>query len=99
MKTQRGLLITLQRQDIKQPAFKHNTSLVTMSIAVCIVFAVSTFPGSIILMGTYLCRFFQGEFCISLDGCFLRVFILLDEIIHSVNFFLYCISGSVRDAF
>ena len=96
MKSQRAFVMTLQRQDIKQPAFKHNTSLVTMSIAVCIVFAVSTFPGSILLMGTYLCRFLQGEFCISLDGWLFRVAVLFDEI----NFFLYCISGSVfRDAF
>ena len=100
MRRQSAFLMTLQRQNIRQPSFSQNTSLVTMMVAVCLVFAVTSFPASVILMTTYACRFFKGEFCISLDGWLFSMSLILDEINHSVNFFLYCISGSVfRNAF
>ena len=100
MRRQRAFLMTLQRQNIRQPSFSQNTSLVTMMVAVCLVFAITSFPASVILMTTYGCRFFKGEFCISLDGWLFSMSLVLDEINHSVNFFLYCISGSVfRNAF
>ena len=100
MRNQRAFMMTSQSQNVRQTSSSQNSSLVTMMIAICLVFAVTSFPSSFVLITTYACRSFQGEFCIDLDGWLFNMSTILDEINHSVNFFLYCISGSVfRKAF
>ena len=70
-----------------------DSSLVTMMISVCIVFAVTSFPGSIVKIHAYSCSFIHGKRCMSNEDRFSRIAFMLDDINHSINFFLYCITG------
>ena len=73
-----------------------DTALVSMMTAISIVFAItcSCFPSSILVTYFYYHRYTHGlEF--NSEGWLPRLIFLLEDINHCVNFFLYCITGSV----
>ena len=73
---------------------KH-TGLICMMIAVCIVFAVASFPKMILVSFVYSCRLVEGEQSISFFMWPFTFALFLDDLNHCINFFLYCVSGSV----
>ena len=71
-----------------------DAALVSMMTAICIAFVITTFPSSILMIYTYSLRYFHGtEF--HFEDWLSRLLLLLEDINHCVNFFLYCITGSV----
>ena len=73
---------------------KHK-GLISMMIAVCIVFAVASFPKMILMLIVYSCRLGEGEQCISFFMWPFTFAMFLDDLNHCINLFLYCLSGSV----
>ena len=81
-------------------SFMKNVSLVAMMVCLCVVFAVTSLPCTIIMIVNHLCKFTTGKYCIFIGGWLYRISFMLNEINHSVNFFLYCLTGSAfRQAF
>ena len=71
-----------------------DAALVSMITAISIVFAITCFPSSILVTYSYYHRYTHGKEFNS-EGWLPRLIFLLEDINHCVNFFLYCISGSV----
>ena len=74
---------------------KTGTSMIAMMAATCIIFAVTSFPKMILIIGSNGCRLFGGENCLSVSSTFGNLAYLLGDLNHSTNFFIYCLSGSV----
>ena len=72
---------------------KTKTLTITM-LAVSIVFVITTLPDAI-LMFMQVDSEFLATVLITEGGIFLRVIGYLDNINHSINFLLYCLSGSI----
>ena len=71
-----------------------DAALVSMMTAISIVFAITCFPSSILVTYSYYHWYIHGQEFNS-EGWLPRLIFLLEDINHCVNFFLYCISGSV----
>ena len=71
-----------------------DAALVSMMVAICIVFIITSFPSGILIIHHFCHRYIYGTDFDS-EGLLLRVLFVLEDINHCVNFFLYCISGSV----
>ena len=82
-----------QGESCKQTSSANNPSLVAMMITVSLVFAVTSFPATILLTVQHSCTLMQASLC--LPKWLIEVSFMLNNINHSVNFFLYCLSGSV----
>ena len=72
-----------------------NHTLVAMMMAIVILFAVTSFPGTIFTISIYFCNHIQASQCPSFDGWVSNLVYLLDSINHSINFLLYCVTGSI----
>ena len=83
-------------QQPKELSSANNSSLIIMMFCVSSIFAVTSFPASILTIVSYSCKFNNGKFCI-LDqhGWLTELTFMLDDINHGINFFLYCLTGSV----
>ena len=89
-----------QGQHSVSTSFMKNMSLMAMMICLCVVFAVTTLPGTILIIIDHLCKVTTGRGCIIVGGWLSRIVFMLNDINHGVNFFLYCLTGSVfRQAF
>ena len=71
-----------------------DAALVSMMTAICAVFVVTCFPASFLILYTYFQRYLHGS-DYHLGDWVARFLLLLDDINHCVNFFLYCITGSI----
>ena len=85
-----------QKQQSKNPSPTYNSSLIVMMVCVCSIFAVTSFPAAILTIVTYSCISKTGGLCILGHGGWLSdLSFMLDDIDHGINFFLYCLTGSV----
>ena len=77
-----------------------NRSLVAMMVCLCVVFAALFLPATILVIVDHLCKVTTGKGC-AFGGVWLKkIALMLNDINHGVNFFLYCLTGSVfRQAF
>ena len=83
-------------QQSKEPSSAINSSLIIMMFCVCSIFAVTSFPASILTIVSNSCKFNNVKFCIlDPDGWLAELTFMLDDINHGINFFLYCLRGSV----
>ena len=82
------------QHSVSAPSRKH-LSLVAMMVCLCVVFALTSLPGTLIILINYLCKFTTGRHCIFFGGWLYHIPFLLNDINHGVNFFLYCLTGSV----
>ena len=71
-----------------------DTSLLSIMTAISIVFVITCFPDICFMLYTYSQRYLHGSDYHFGDwiACFI---FLLEDINHCVNFFLYCITGSI----
>ena len=87
------------RSQLQQPKGSspvYDSSLTVMMICVCFIFAVTSLPGSIFLIISHSCKFKSGSFCmLSYDRWLTQLTFMLEDINHGINFFLYCLTGSV----
>ena len=72
-----------------------NVSLFAMMVSLCVFFAVTSLPASIISTVNHLCKFTTGSRCVVIGGWIYRIPFMLNDVNHGVNFFLYCLAGSV----
>ena len=93
LKAQTLFRLKSQREGSRQASSVNNKSLVAMMISVSFIFAVTSFPTTIVLIVQYSCTFIQGSSCLS--NWIFELLLMLNNMNHSVNFFLYCLSGSV----
>ena len=93
LKAQTLFRMRSQGEGSKQASSVNNKSLVAMMISVSFIFAVTTFPTVVLLVVQFSCTFIQGSTCLS--HWLLELSFLLNNVNHSVNFFVYCLSGSV----
>ena len=84
-----------QVQNFKPTSFANNSSLTAIMVCVCVVFAVSSLPSSILDIVNWRCKFTKASHCVHTKGWLYSFAVMLDNINHSINFFLYCLTGSV----
>ena len=70
-----------------------DAGLVSMMTAISVVFIVTCFPGSLMVLYSHSQRYIHGTDFHS-EKWLPRLIFLLEDINHCVNFFLYCITGS-----
>ena len=70
-------------------------SLIAMMVSLCVVFAMTSLPCTTIMSVNYLCKFITGRYCVFVGGWPYRILFMLNDVNHGVNFFLYCLTGSV----
>ena len=85
-----------QRQPSRETSSAYNSSLSVMMVCVCSIFAVTSFPVCIVMIVSLSYKFNGGEPSIlEDDGWFVRLTHMVEDINHGINFFLYCLTGSV----
>ena len=72
-----------------------NLSLFAMMVSLCVVFGVSSLPGNILIIVNHLCKVTTSSRCIVIGGWLYHTLFILNVFRHGVNFFLYCLTGSV----
>ena len=82
-------------QNRQTSSVNNSSSLIPIMVSVCLVFAVTSFPPNVFLIVEYSCVFSHGSSCIPDSSLFLEFTFFLDNVNHCVNFFVYCVSGSV----
>ena len=78
-----------------RPSFANNHSLIAIMVSVCVVFAVASLPAAISSIVDWLCKFTKASHCLAFEGWLYIFTLTLDNSNHSINFFLYCLTGSV----
>ena len=97
LRSQNVLRMRLQGQSSNQ---KTLVSQVAMMVAICFVFAITTFPASSFMVVQTVCMLIHGSPCCTIGKWVMLLIAFLEKINHSVNFFLYCMTGSTfRAAF
>ena len=85
-----------QSQQSNEPSSAYNSSLIIMMVCVCSIFAVTSFPSAILVIVSVSYKFNSVQLSIfDYDGWLFRLTYTLEEINHGINFFLYCLTGSV----
>ena len=82
------------QHSVSTSSMKH-LSLFAMMVSLCVFFAVTSLPCTTIMIVNHLCKFTTGRHCIFIGGWLYRIPFMLNDINHGVNFFLYCLTGSV----
>ena len=95
IRVQKAFRANSQVQNFKPPSFADNSSLIAIMVCVCVVFAVSSLPPAILDIVNWGCKFTKASHCKSTKGWLHSFALMLDNINHSINFFLYCLTGSV----
>ena len=85
-----------QLRQSEEQSSSHDSSLIVMMVCVCSIFALTSFPAMISVMVSSLCKFYSVASCI-LDpkGWISRMSFVIQDVNHGVNFFVYCLTGSV----
>ena len=95
LQIQRAFRMKSQMQHTRHKT-SDNTSQVVIMVFICSVFVATSFPSTIVMFAFFLTSV-HGKFFPTWLFCFAQLF---DNINHSVNFFLYCLTGSLfRHAF
>ena len=85
-----------QRQQSRETSCAYNSSLSVMMVCVCSIFAVTSFPSAILVIVSLVYNFNTGgPSILKYDGWLFRMTFMLEDINHGINFFLYCLTGSV----
>ena len=74
---------------------KNSSSLTTMMFILSFVFVVTTLPAVLILVINGLCWIVQSNVCFSVPKIYMKITFYLKGLNHCVNFFLYCLTGSM----
>ena len=74
---------------------KNSSSLTTMMFILSFVFLVTTLPGVLILVINGLCWIVKSTVCFSVPKIYMQIAFNLQGMNHCVNFFLYCLTGSM----
>ena len=82
-------------QVTKNASAASSVSLVWLMATLCAFFAVTSFPAVVVFVVFYACKFLKGISCIYEDSWLFSALVILDDINHSMNFFLYCLTGSL----
>ena len=84
-----------QVQNFKPKSIANNSSLIAIMVCACVVFAVFSLTAAILDIVNWPCKFTKASHCINTEGWLFSLALMLDNINHSINFFLYCLTGSV----
>ena len=85
-----------QRQQSRETSSAYNSSLIVMMVCVCCIFAVTSFPATVLVIVSLSYKFNSvGLSSLEYDGWLFRMTYMLDDINHGINFFLYCLTGSI----
>ena len=95
MKSQQAFRNQSQIQVKRQAKREKTQSLVAVMFSACIIFALTTFPATTLQMVLSLCEVYYSDMCPQRDTRLIMLLFILDHINHCVNFFLYCLPGSV----
>ena len=95
IQAQKAFRAKSQVQNFKPTSFANNLSLIAIMVSVCVFFAVASLPASIVEVVNWLCKFTTASHCIPAEGWLYTFTFILDNINHCINFFLYCLTGSV----
>ena len=82
------------QHSVSSSSTKH-VSLFAMMVSLCMVFAVTSLPGTLIIIVNHLCKFTTGSHCVVIGKWLYQIPFMLNDVNHGVNFFLYCLTGSV----
>ena len=74
---------------------KNSSSLTTMMFILSFVFVVTTLSAVLIEVINGLCWIAKSNVCFSVPKNFMKITYYLEGINHCVNFFLYCLTGSM----
>ena len=72
----------------------NETLLLPMMVSVCVFFAVMSFPAMTYMFTCMICMLLRHGQCIPENWLTVKPF-LIEYLNHSMNFFLYCLTGSV----
>ena len=95
IRVQKAFRAKSQIQNCKPTSFANNSSLIAIMVCVCVVFAVYSLPAAILDIVNWPCKFTKASHCIHSEGWLFSLALMLDNFNHSINFFLYCLTGSV----
>ena len=95
LQVQKAFRLQTQGRNGVQNSAINNKSLLIMMVFVCLVFMVTTVPGAVLMIVNLSFCLWQDEDCRFGRGWHTHLRYMLEDINHSVNFFLYCITGSV----
>ena len=95
IKTQKAFRLRSQLQQCNQESCGNDNSLIVIMVSICLVFVATTLPASITVIVKYSLCFFEVEKCTLVRGWIFHFAYLFEDINHSVNFCLYCLTGSV----
>ena len=71
------------------------TSPVPMMVSICVLFALTRFPSSTYISIRMICKLIKGLDCFTTNNAVSLFLHALNEINHAVNFFFYCLTGSL----
>ena len=74
---------------------KNSSSLTTMMFILSFVFLLTTLPGVLIEVINGLCWIVKSNVCFSVPKIYIEIAFNLQGMNHCVNFFLYCLTGSM----
>ena len=94
IRTHNAFRLRSQVQQYNQTSGNDN-SLIAIMVCICLVFVATTLPVTITVIVNYSLCFFEVEKCTIFSGWIFKMLYLFENINHGVNFFLYCLTGSV----
>ena len=92
---QNSLRMKYQGRQCTHSSSATNKSHFVMMVSVCLVFVMTSFPCTIVVIVTYSSCFSQGVVCMYARGWQFQLAYMLEDMNHSLNLFLYCLAGSV----
>ena len=92
---QSSLRMKYQGRQCTHSSSATNKSHFVMMVSVCLVFVMTSFPCTIVVIVTYSSCFSQGVVCMYARGWQFQLAYMLEDVNHSLNLFLYCLAGSV----
>ena len=95
LRIQSSLRMKYQGRQCTHSSSTKNKSQFVMMVSVCLVFVVTSFPCTIVIIVTYSSCFSQGVVCMIARGWQFQLAYMLEDMNHSLNLFLYCLAGSV----
>ena len=95
LRIQSSLRMKYQGRQCTHSSSATNKSYFVVMVSVCLVFVVTSFPWTVVVIVTYSSCFSQGVVCMFNRSWQFQLVDMLDDMNHSLNLFLYCLTGSV----
>ena len=95
LRIQSSLRMKYQGRKCTHSSSATDKSRFVMMVSVCLVFVVTSFPWTVVVIYTYSSCFSQGVVCMFARGWQFQLAYMLEDMNHSLNLFLYCLTGSV----